>query len=50
MTFGDIDPGEIAPLDGSIAFFGLYKGFVLSDDLIELHHKVLCNRYSIISL
>ena len=48
MTFGDIDPGGIAPLDGSIAFFGLYKGFVLSDDLIELHHKVLCNRYSII--
>ena len=47
MTFGDIDPGGIAPLDGSIAFFGLYKGFVLSDDLIKLHHKVLCNRYSI---
>ena len=47
MTFGDIDPGGIAPLDGSIAFFGLYKGFILSDDLIELHHKVLCNRYSI---
>ena len=48
MTFGDIDPGGIAPLDGSIPFFGLYKGFVLSDDLIELHHKVLFNRYSII--
>ena len=48
MTFGDINPGGIAPLDGSIAFFGLYKGFVLSDDLKELHHKVLCNRYSII--
>ena len=47
MTFGDIDPGGIAPLDGSIAFFGLYKGFVLSDDLIKLHHKVLTNRYSI---
>ena len=49
MTFGDIDPGGIAPLDGSIAFFGLYKGFVLSDEIIKLHHKVLCNRYSIIS-
>ena len=47
MTFGDIGPSGIAPLDGSIAFFGLYKGFVLSDDLIKLHHKVLCNRYSI---
>ena len=34
MTFGDIDPRGIAPLEGSIAFFGLYKGFVLSDDLI----------------
>ena len=50
MTFGDIDPGGIAPLDGSIAFFGLYKGSVLSDEIIKLHHKVLCNRYSIISL
>ena len=49
MTFGDINPGGIAPLDGSIAFFGLYKGFILSDDIIKLHHKVLCNRYSIIS-
>ena len=49
MTFGDIDPGGIAPLDGSIAFFGLYKGFVLSDEIIKLNHKVLCNRYSIIS-
>ena len=49
MTFGDIDPGGIAPLDGSIAFFGLYKGSVLSDEIIKLHHKVLCNRYSIIS-
>ena len=29
MTFGDIDPGGIAPLDGSIAFFGFYKGFVI---------------------
>ena len=47
MTFGDIDPSGIAPLDGSIAFFGLYKGFVLSDEIIELHHKVLTNRYSI---
>ena len=49
MTFGDINPGGIAPLDGSIAFFGLYKGFVLSDEIIKLHHKVLTNRYSIIS-
>ena len=47
MTFGDINPGGIAPLDVSIAFFGLYKDFVLSDDLIKLHHKVLTNRYSI---
>ena len=47
MTFGDIDPGGIAPLDGSIKFFGLYKGFTISDDLIKLHHKVLTNIYSI---
>ena len=47
MTFGDINPGGIAPLDGSIAFFGLYKGFKISDDIIKLHHKVLTNRYSI---
>ena len=41
MTFGDLNPSGIAPFDGDIAFFGLYKGFHITDDLIQLHHNVL---------
>ena len=45
MTFGDLSPTGIAPLDGDIAFFGLYKGFVIAEDVIKLHHRVLCSSY-----
>ena len=31
MTFGDLNPTGIAGLDGSIAFFGLYKERVITD-------------------
>ena len=45
MTFGDLDPSGIAGLDGSIAFFGLYKEKVILDADIKLHHHVLCENW-----
>ena len=45
MTFGDLNPGGTAGLDGSIAFFGLYKERVISDPDIKLHHRVLCKNW-----
>ena len=45
MTFGDLNPSGIAPLDGDVSFFALYKSFALDEELIKLHHLVLVNRY-----
>ena len=45
MTFGDLNPNDIAPLNGDVSFFALYKSFALDDELIKLHHSVLLNRY-----
>ena len=45
MTIADSSPPEIAPFDDDISFFGLYHGFLITEDIIKLHHKVLCSRY-----
>ena len=45
MTFGDSNPSGIAGLDGSIAFFALYKERVISEPDIRLHHHVLCKNW-----
>ena len=45
MTFGDLNPSGIAGLDGSIAFFGLYKEKVISNPDIKLHHHVFCKNW-----
>ena len=39
MTF--LNPNGIAPLDGAIAFFAVYKGSVMKERYILLHHSVL---------
>ena len=41
MTFGDLSPTSIAGLDGSIAFFALYKERIISDSDTKLHHHIL---------
>lgn len=45
MTFGDLNPGGVAGLYGSIAFFALYKEISISDSDIKLHHHVLCKNW-----
>lgn len=45
MTFGDLNPNGITPLDGDISLFWLYKGLILDPDMIKPHHSVLINRY-----
>ena len=46
MTIGDLANAKSAPLKGNIAFFSVYKK-TLSEQMIRLHHKVLCERYKI---
>ena len=45
-TIGDLSSTRRAPLDGNIAFFSFYNKF-LTEEIILLHHKVLCERYKI---
>ena len=45
MTFGDLNPNVIAGLNGSIAFFALYKERVIPEPEIRLHHYVLCQNW-----
>ena len=45
MTFGDLNPTGLTGLDGSIAFFGLYKERVITDADIKLYHHVLCENW-----
>ena len=45
MTFGDLNPNGIAGLNGSIAFFALYKERVIPEPEIRLHHYVLCHNW-----
>ena len=48
MTFGDLNPTGVAGLNGSIAFFALYKERVIPEPEIRLHHYVLCQNWYII--
>ena len=43
MTLGDLNPNGVAPLDGDIAFFALYKDKLIAEKDVLLHHHVLCN-------
>ena len=45
-TIGDLSNSISAPLNGKIAFFSFYKK-KLTEQIIKLHHKVLCERYKI---
>ena len=45
-TIGDLSSILRAPLNGNIAFFSFYNKN-LSEAIIKLHHKVLCERYKI---
>ena len=45
MTFGDLNPTGVAGLNGSIAFFALYKERVITEPDIRLHHHVLCKNW-----
>ena len=45
-TIGDLSSILRAPLNGNIAFFSFYNKN-LSEEIIMLHHKVLCERYKI---
>ena len=47
MTLGDLNPNGVAPLDGDIAFFALYKDKLIAEKDILLHHHVLCNWFDI---
>lgn len=47
MTFGDLNPSGIAGLKGDISFFCLYKGDVIPEQTIKLHHLVLCRWFDI---
>ena len=47
MTFGDLNPSGIAPFNGKIASFLLYKNKRMTSRDILLHHKVLCKWYGV---
>ena len=47
MVFGDLDPGKLAPLNGDIQLFLLYKGWNMVDLIIKAHHKMICERYGV---
>ena len=47
-VFGGLNPSKnIAPLNGSIAFFCVYLDFILDEKTILDHHTVLMQRYNI---
>ena len=45
-TIGDLSSTVRAPLDGNIAYLSFYDKF-LPEQMILLHHKVLCERYKV---
>ena len=45
MTLGDINQSGNVGLDGSLAFFTVYKERVISDSDIKLHHHILCKNW-----
>ena len=45
-TIGDLSTIIRAPLNGNIAFFSFYNKKI-SEPIIKLHHKTLCERYKI---
>ena len=47
MVFGDLDPGKLAPLNGDIQLFPLYKGWNMDELIIKAHHKMICERYGV---
>ena len=47
MTFGDINPSGQAPFKGDISFFCGYKGRLINEKDILLHHHVLCKWFNI---
>ena len=47
MTFGDISISGMAPFKGDIFFFCVYKGRLINEKDILLHHHVLCNWFNI---
>ena len=47
MVFGDLDPGKLAPLNGDIQLFLLYKGWNMDEMIIKAHHKMICERYGV---
>ena len=47
MTFGDISVSGMAPFKGDISFFCVYKGRLINEEDILLHHHVLCNWFNI---
>ena len=47
MTFGDLNPNSIAPFNGKIASFLLYKNKRMTKRDILLHHKVMCKWYGV---
>ena len=47
MVFGDLDPGKLAPFNGDIQLFLLYKGWNMVDLIIKAHHKMICERYGV---
>ena len=47
-VFGGLNPTtDIAPLNGSIAFFCVYLDFIMDEKTISDHHTVLMQRYNI---
>ena len=47
MVFGDLGPGKLAPLNGDIQMFLLYKGWHMDELIIKAHHKMICERYGV---
>ena len=47
MTFGDLNPNGLAPLEGDVQLFLVYKGREMSERLILAHHKMICERYEV---
>ena len=47
MTLGDIYSGGKAGLNGDIQFFALYKSIPMSNAIISVHHKMICERYGV---
>ena len=47
MIFSNISTSNIAPFKGDISFFSMYKGKLINEKDVLLHHYVLCNSFNI---